>query len=138
MRLLLRDELLDDLVDVGDAGGLLDLAESRLVRRNLLLLLLNVRLGDRVLLVRRSTARTALAVAPYIPQATQLACVSSGRTLQTQLGQQAAGASSLPAVCCLPATPSKIVYSPLALATLPAIIASRRVWPPGGARRVGR
>merc|ERR1719272_2386397 len=50
VRLLLRDELLDDLVDVGDAGGLLDLAEGGLVRRDLLLLLLDVRLRDGVLL----------------------------------------------------------------------------------------
>ena len=55
--LLLSDELLDDLIHIRHARRLLDLAEGRLVARDLLLLLLNVRLGDRVLRALRLTAR---------------------------------------------------------------------------------
>ena len=65
------------LVDVGDARRLLDLAERRLVARNLLLLLLDVRLRDRVpsaaarraalLLLRRLRRVHRLAPRPLAP-----------------------------------------------------------------------
>mmetsp|Transcript_35454 Transcript_35454/g.81140 ORF Transcript_35454/g.81140 Transcript_35454/m.81140 type:complete len:246 (-) Transcript_35454:245-982(-) len=62
MRLLLRDELLDHLVDVRHARRLLDLLERRLVRGDLLLLLLNISLRDRVL--RRPLAPRVIVVQP--------------------------------------------------------------------------